>query len=254
MQLDHLAVVMPAYNEAEGLPGFLAETRTHLAPLARRLSLVVVNDRSTDGTGEMLRGLVDELPGLVPIDAEVNRGHGPTALAAYRAGLDLGPDLILHVDGDGQFHGADLARVVRAAVSTGADVVHGVRRGRDDPWFRRVLTALVGAVVALAAGRRIPDVNTPLRAYRPERLAELLGRVPDDALVPHVHFSIAEVRLGFTVRYVEVASIPRRGSNSSGTMWGVERPPKLPPKRLRKFAAAAAAELWRVSLCPGAGR
>ena len=62
MQLDHLAVVMPAYNEVEGLPGFLAETRTHLAPLARRLSLVVVNDRSTDGTGEMLRALVDELP------------------------------------------------------------------------------------------------------------------------------------------------------------------------------------------------
>ena len=110
-----------------------AEVSEHLSPLARRLSLVVVNDRSTDGTGEILRGLVDELPGLVPIDAEVNRGHGPTALAAYRAGLDLVPDLVLHVDGDGQFHGADLARVVRAAVSTGADVVHGVRRGRDDP-------------------------------------------------------------------------------------------------------------------------
>ncbi|GGI43527.1 Glycosyl transferase family 2 [Agromyces flavus] len=254
MQLDHLVVVMPAYNEAEGLPGFLAEVSEHLSPLARRLSLVVVNDRSTDGTGEILRELVDDLPGLVPIDAEVNRGHGPTALAAYRAGLDLAPDLILHVDGDGQFHGADLARVVRAAVSTGADVVHGVRRGRHDPWFRRVLTAAVGTVVALAAGRRIPDVNTPLRSYRPERLAQLLGRIPADALVPHVHFSLAEARLGFRVRYVEVASIPRRGSNQTGTMWGVERPPKLPPKRLRRFATAAAGELWQVSLRPGAGR
>ncbi|GAA2043838.1 hypothetical protein GCM10009819_33230 [Agromyces tropicus] len=245
---------MPAYNEAEGLPGFLAEIHEHLAPLAERLEIVVVNDRSTDDTSRVLHDLAADLPGLVVVDAEVNRGHGPTALAAYRAGLERSPDLVLHVDGDGQFHGADLARVVRASGSTGADVVHGVRRGREDPWFRRVLTGAVGLVVAAAVGRRVPDVNTPLRAYRPATLTALLEGVPADALVPHVHFSLAEVRRDDLVRYVEVASLPRRGSNQTGTMWGVERPPKLPPKRLRQFAVASAAELWRVSLRPGAAR
>lgn len=252
MDLDHLTVVMPAYNEAEGLPGFLDELHRDLAPLARRVDLVVVDDRSTDATADVLRDLTADLPGLTVIEADVNRGHGPTALAAYRAGLALEPELIVHVDGDGQFHGADLARAVRAAVSTSADVVHGVRRGRDDPWFRRVLTGLVGVVVGFAAGHRVPDVNTPLRVYRPARLRELLELVPDDALVPHVHFSIAEARRGFRVRYLGVASLPRRGSNPTGTMWGVERPPLLPPKRLRRFARDAAAELWRVSLRPGA--
>ncbi|BDZ53890.1 glycosyltransferase family 2 protein [Agromyces marinus] len=254
MQLEHLVVVMPAYNEAEGLPEFLSEISEHLAPLAPRLDLVVVDDRSTDATRQVLHDLAADLPGLVPVDADVNRGHGPTAIAAYRSGLGLEPDLILHVDGDGQFHGADLVRTVRAAVSTGADVVHGVRRGRQDPWFRRALTAGVGLVVAAAAGRRVPDVNTPLRVYRPEAIAELLDAIPDDALVPHVHFSIAEARRGYQVRYVEVASLPRRGSSATGTMWGVERSPKLPPKRLRRFAVASAAELWRVSLRPGARR
>lgn len=251
LDLDRLAVVMPAYNEAEGLPGFLDELHRNLAPLARRLDLVVVDDRSTDATLEVMRDLATRLPGLTVIEAEANRGHGPTALAAYRAGLALEPDLVVHVDGDGQFHGIDLARAVRAAVSTGADVVHGVRRGRDDPWFRRVLTAMVGVAVTFAAGRHVPDVNTPLRVYRPDRLADLLELVPADALIPHVHFSIAEVRRGLDVRYVEVASLPRRGANQSGTMWGVERRPKLPPKRLRRFARSAAVELWRVSLRPG---
>lgn len=252
LDLDRLAVVMPAYNEAEGLPGFLDELHRNLAPLARRLDLVVVDDRSTDATLEVLRELATRLPGLTVIEAEANRGHGPTALAAYRAGLELEPDLIVHVDGDGQFHGIDLARAVRAAVATDADVVHGVRRGREDPWFRRVLTGMVGVVVAFAAGRRVPDVNTPLRVYKPARLRELLALVPSDALVPHVHFSLAEPRLGFAVRYIEVASLPRRGSNPTGTMWGVDRPPLLPPKRLRRFAREAAVEVWRVSLRPGA--
>jgi dolichol-phosphate mannosyltransferase len=110
---------------------------------------------------------------------------------------------------------------------------------------------MVGIVVTFAAGRRVPDVNTPLRVYKPARLRELLALVPSDALVPHVHFSLAEPRLGFAVRYLEVASLPRRGSNPTGTMWGVDRPPLLPPKRLRRFARDAAVEVWRVSLRPG---
>lgn len=250
--MQHLAVVMPAYNEAEGLPGFLDEILAHVTPLADRISLIVVDDRSTDQTASVLRSLESELPQLVVLTAEANQGHGPTALAAYRAGLALGPDAIVHVDGDGQFLGTDFPRIIRALELPGVDVVHGVRRHRSEPWFRTVLTGCVGALVALAVGHRIPDVNTPLRAYRPAAIAQLLDLVPATALVPHVHFSLAERRLGFTVRYVRVRSIPRRGSATGGTMWGeMLAAPKLPPKRLREFSSRAIAEVWRVSLKPG---
>jgi dolichol-phosphate mannosyltransferase len=247
MHVQSLAVVMPAYNEAEGLPEFLAEVADALRPLADELHIVVVDDRSTDATASVLEALRPTLPGLQVIRAEHNRGHGPTALAAYRAGLALEPDIVVHVDGDGQFLGRDIARVARATAL--ADVVHGVRDGRTDPWFRRVLTAWVGSGVALLVGTRIPDVNTPLRAYRPQALRRLLAEVPQEALVPHVEFSIAETRLGVTRRYVRVRSIPRRGSTETGTMWGaVKRPPRLPSKRLLSFSAHAAAEVWRTSL------
>ena len=256
MRLNHLAVVMPAYNEADGIPGFVRELHSSLVPLAERVDIVVVDDRSTDATAEVLTELAAELPGLRVITAEQNRGHGPTALAAYRAGLELEPDLLVHVDGDGQFHGADLARLVNAALVTDADVVHGVRTGRTDPWFRRVLTASVGVLVTVAAGRRIPDVNTPLRSYRPVTLRALMAAVPEEAQVPHVHFSIAEARRGADVRYLRVESLPRRGGEAQGTMWSegdtIARPqPVLPPKRLREFVRSAAVELWQVSLKPG---
>jgi len=252
VQLQHLAVVMPAHNEAEGLPGFLAEILEHVAPLADRVSVVVVDDLSTDATAEVLTGLQRSWPGLTVVTSAVNRGHGPTALAAYRAGLALAPDAILHVDGDGQFEGKDFPAVIRALDD--ADVVHGVRRHRSDPWFRRVLTACVGLVIGLATGRRIPDVNTPLRAYRPAVIARLVELVPEDTLVPHVHFSLAESRLGYRVAFVPVRSIPRRGSGATGTMWGEQRKqPILPPPRLREFSRRAAAELWHHSLRPGRG-
>lgn len=248
MPVSHLVIVMPAYNEAEGIRGFIDEIREHVAPLAKRVTFVVADDRSTDATVEAVTGIKD-----VRVEPQpVNRGHGPTALAAYRAGLELEPDVLMHVDGDGQFVGADFARLVAAIGSTGADVVHGVRHSRTDPWYRRVLTGAVSVLVATAAGRRVPDVNTPLRAYRPVALRMLVDAVPDEALVPHVHFSLAEARGGFVVRYVAVRSIPRRGASSSGTMWGGGVKALLPPARLRRFAVEALGEAWRLSLRPGA--
>ena len=248
MSVAHLAIVMPAYNEAEGIRGFIDEIRDHVAPLADRVTFVVADDRSTDATVAALTGIDD-----VQVEPQTqNRGHGPTALAAYRAGLVLAPDLLVHVDGDGQFLGPDFARLVSAIESPGADVVHGVRHSRTDPWYRRVLTAAVGALIATVAGRRVPDVNTPLRAYRPDALRMLVDAVPADALVPHVHFSLAEARGGFTVRYVAVRSIPRRGASANGTMWGGGVKALVPPPRLRRFAVDALREAWRLSLRPGA--
>ncbi|MEV4773871.1 glycosyltransferase family 2 protein [Microbacterium sp. LTA6] len=248
MPVAHLVVVMPAYNEAEGIGGFIDEIREHLAPVAERISFVVADDQSTDGTPAALDGIDD-----VHVERQpANRGHGPTALAAYRAGMMLDPDVLVHVDGDGQFIGPDFPRLVSALVRENADVVHGVRDGRTDPWFRKALTASVGTLIAVAAGRRIPDVNTPLRAYRPQAINRLLDAVPADALVPHVHFSLAEARLGLTVRYLRVLSIPRRGESETGTMWGGTPRPSLPPQRLRRFARAALGEVWSWSLKPGA--
>jgi len=241
-------IVMPAYNEVEGIRGFIDEIRGHVAGLADRVQFVVADDRSTDATAQALEGIVD-----VQVETQAaNRGHGPTAIAAYRAGLALGPDLLVHVDGDGQFLGADFVRLIRASMSERADVVHGVRHSRTDPWYRRALTGAVGLLIAVAAGRRVPDVNTPLRAYRPEALRALLAVVPEEPLVPHVHFSLAEARSGMRVRAVRVTSIPRRGASSSGTMWGGGVRALMPPTRLRSFARDALVEAWRLSLRPGA--
>lgn len=248
MTVTHLAIVMPAYNEAEGIGGFIDEIREHVAPLAEKVSFFIADDRSTDDTAHVFDDVAD-----VDVQTQpANRGHGPTALAAYRAGLASAPDLLIHVDGDGQFLGADFARLIAAIESTDADVVHGVRDGRTDPWYRKVLTACVGLLVATACGKRVPDVNTPLRAYRPDVVQVLVDAVPEDASVPHVHFSLAEARAGFDVRYLRVASIPRRGESTSGTMWGRAASLRLPPKSLREFALKALNEVWTLSLRPSA--
>lgn len=281
---------MPAYNEADGIEGFLDELATATATLAERRSIVVVDDSSSDDTVEVVRGLAERIPGLRVVAEPVNRGHGPTALAAYREGLALDPDLLVHVDGDGQISGTDVARLVRvlaesnagadagppavpdsdAGLETGAspdaapagsipagvDVVHGARVNRREPWFRRAITATLRFALLVTLGVRVADVNTPFRAYRPDTLRALLQATPDDATVPHVHFSIFERRLGIRVANLAVHSLPRRGTSPTGTMWresSARRRIRLPPPRLRAFVRRAAAEVWRTHFV-GRGR
>lgn len=256
MNTSHLAITMPAYNEAEGLPQFLAEIAAWVTPRVGRLTLIVADDRSTDNTLDVLAKL--EASGtLGPAELQVhpqpsNRGHGPTALAAYRAALSVNPDVIIHIDGDGQFLGQDIPRIIDA-LRDDVDVVHGVRVHRTDPWFRKLITGIVRAAVTARPGRAMSDVNTPLRAYRPGTIRELVTALESasngaDVLIPHVHFSLAESRWGLKRSEVRVKNIPRRGDSSSGTMWGANRSPVLPSKRLRRFVRAALRELWELSL------
>lgn len=248
-----VAVVMPAHNEREGIVGFLAEIREHLVGVDR-LEFVVVDDRSTDGTAGAVADAVHDLGvPLTVLTNERNLGHGPSALRAYRAGLELGVDAIIHVDGDGQFLGADFPRLL--AQLDEHDAAHGVRRGRTDPWFRRVLTGMVGALTTVLAGGRVPDVNTPFRAYHRDVIARLLDDVEPGSIVPHVRLSILERRTRVDVGAIDVRSIPRRGSVETGTMWGAgAKRPKLPPKRLVAFSAQALGEVLGARFVPRKAR
>src|SRR5205823_2537929 len=121
-------VAIPAYNEADGLPGFLEEIDRALRPHVRRLHFVVVDDASSDETAASLEALRPDLGGLLDVVVnDRNLGHGPSLVAGYQRALALEPDFVLQVDGDGQFHGSDLRRVLVLLMDE-AHAVCGVRR------------------------------------------------------------------------------------------------------------------------------
>ncbi len=245
--LDRLAVVMPAFNESDGLADFLRDIDAHVAPLARSVVYVVVDDASDPPLDSVIRFVGPSLRGEVELlHHDTNRGHGPSALDAYRRGLALLPDLVVHLDGDGQILGSDAARLVQALLcSPTQHVAHAVRRCRTDPWFRRVISSAVGSVLSWGRGD-VVDANTPFRAYRPVLLRELLAHTPGDALVPHIHFTLLEDRLGQAPARVAVEHRSRRGDDSTGTTWqGLASKVHLPSWRLLRFCGRAAARWWR---------
>lgn len=220
---SRVAVAIPAYNEEEGIAEFLREIDAALSPIAGSLTLVVVDDVSTDNTRAVVEALRGELSAeLIVASTEQNGGHGPAALEAYRRALDTGAEYILGVDGDGQFLGSDLRRVL-VLLRDGGDGVCGVRRFRYDPWFRMVMTRVLRVYISMFFGVPTRDANCPLRGYRAKLLDELLQWLPDGALVPNVELAILAARRGATLIEVDVNHRVRRGSAAVGTMFSSKR-------------------------------
>jgi dolichol-phosphate mannosyltransferase len=100
-----VVVAMPVYNEASGIGEFVDEVASAMSTY--HIRFVVADDCSTDDTLQVLTDLstshqVQVFPG------KRNMGHGPTTLRALQESLTYQPDVVVAVDGDGQFTGGDM--------------------------------------------------------------------------------------------------------------------------------------------------
>lgn len=239
-----LALAIPAYNEAIAIDAFLDELIRELRPATSPLTIVVVDDASTDGTTASAQS-VDGVLGarIVCVRNPTNQGHGATVLRAYALALETGADLVLQVDGDGQFSGSDARRLVESI--SGADVAAGVRSARADAWFRRLLSRCLRVYLRVYFGTRIEDPNCPLRVYRRAVLTRLLAWLPDQPLVPNVHLSVLAAAMGCRIAEISVRHLPRRGPRAEGSTWGSHRVPLLIPSRLVRLVLRALVESSR---------
>jgi glycosyltransferase involved in cell wall biosynthesis len=234
-----IAVVMPAWNEAEGISGFIEELNVALSEWEP--VFVVVDDCSTDDTSEKVRSLTSSNISVALHTNPKNSGHGPSTITALQLGLATGAAGVVSIDGDGQFLGDDVAHIVEILMRQGVDVVEGVRTQRDDPRYRRVVSLITRLLVASKA-RAIPkDANTPLRAYKSTTLASILTVVPERASTPNLIISVICRRWSLSLTEVPVKSISRRGSNPDGSTWGKAHK-SVPSKRFLSFCAGAVGE------------
>jgi glycosyltransferase involved in cell wall biosynthesis len=163
-----ISVVVPAYNEAESLPEFLAELRAALDATGKTSEIVLVDDGSDDGTPELLARERARDRRLRPVRLMARAGQS----AALAAGLARARGaVIVTLDADLQNDPADLPRVLAALKD--ADVVSGIRANRRDTWMRRVSSRVANATRRAVIGDRITDIGCSFKAYRRESLRDL---------------------------------------------------------------------------------
>lgn len=158
-----LVIQIPCYEEARQLPATLAALPRHVAGIDE-VMWMVVDDGSDDGTSRVAAaGGADSVVRL-----KQHRGLAATFQAGMDAALRAGADIIVTVDGDGQFDGRDIPRLIRPLLDGDADVAIGdrdVRQVAYFSWSKRRLQRLGSAVVRRASGTQVCDTTSGFRAY-----------------------------------------------------------------------------------------
>lgn len=205
-----LTIVMPAFREAEIIEQSVRDWHEEVTSKIEGAKIIVVDDCSPDGTGEILVRLTEEIPELQPSLQDVNRGHGPSV----RIGLDLAQsEWVFQTDSDRQFVPSEFWNLWEARDDQ--DFVLGRRSTREDGWFRVLITNGVKVANLLIWGVWISDANCPFKLMRREPMQQVLRKIPPGAFIPMIHFSVLAHKMGFRIRNVTVTHLPRTGGTQS---------------------------------------
>jgi glycosyltransferase involved in cell wall biosynthesis len=201
---------MPAHNESENLRWLLPHINEVLPRFAERFDVIIVDDGSTDGTGDVARSVAKEVGmDLKVVRHEHKSGYG----AAVGDGLRVADlDFTAFTDADGQLEVTDLALLV--PLLKDADLVVGWRLTREDPAFRSVISGVFNQLVLWTFRIPVKDVNCALKIIRTDMLRRFDLRSRSALINAEIYWKVG-LQGG---RYVQVGvpHHPRRMGRRSG--------------------------------------
>lgn len=204
--MEFISIVIPAYNEAEGLGNVLKEIKKALVASSWEHEIIVVDDGSTDDTYEILKGISN----IKLLKHDTNRGYG----AALKTGIENAEhDLILIMDGDGSYPPDEIPSLLEHA-PTHAMVV-GARTGKNVkiPLLRRPAKYLLSLLANYLSGMKIPDINSGLRVFRKEIAKKFMDILPQGFSFTTT-LTLACISNNYSVKYVPINYYSRKGKST----------------------------------------
>lgn len=209
-------VVIPTYNEAEGIETLLAQAlEAHPT-----LQILVVDDGSPDGTGDLVSKLAEDNERIRLMSRGAKLGLGKAYLAGFAEGLGGDFDCLIEMDADLSHDPADLPRLIEAAQS--ADVVIGsryVEGGDVTGWTRgrHWLSWSANRYAQAMLGFPVRDSTAGFRCYRRHVLEAMdLGSIASEGYAFQVEMTHRAWRAGFTI--VEIPIVFRERSAGRSKM------------------------------------
>jgi dolichol-phosphate mannosyltransferase len=235
-------LVLPTYNEAENLEPLVEAARAKLPPSAQ---VLVVDDSSPDGTGEIADRLAEQHENVQVLHRTRKEGIGPAYVAGFRHALERGAGFVMEMDSDFSHDPAYLPRLLDAAKR--ADVVLGSRYvdgGGVSDWgpLRQAISRGGSAYARLVLGVPVRDLTGGFKCFR----REVLEAIDFDEIATHgyafqVEMTYRAIRSGFEVVEVPIVFRDRRvGTSKMDLSIAAEAIWRLPLLRFGRGAVESA--------------
>jgi dolichol-phosphate mannosyltransferase len=213
VQVPKAVVCLPTYNELENLEPMLRALGD------KAVRVLVIDDSSPDGTGELADRLAQELDYVSVLHRETKEGLGPAYLAGFRRALSDGAELVLEMDCDFSHDPNDVPRLL-AAVEGGADLALGSRYvpgGGVRNWglVRRVISAGGSLYARVLLGVKVRDLTGGFKCYRRRALEAIdLDAIETKGYAFQIETTYRVLRAGFEVVEVPITFADREVGGS----------------------------------------
>jgi len=232
-------LIIPTFNEADNVSGIVRAAGTELARLAPGdHRILIVDDNSPDGTGEIADGLAEELDAVEVLHRPGKNGLGRAYLAGFERALAGGAELVIEMDADFSHDPRYLGDLLAAAED--ADLVLGSRyvaggAVRDWGLLRRLISRGGGVYARMILGVDVHDLTGGFKCIRRQVLEAIdLPTVRAEGYVFQIEVTYRAVLAGFRVREVPIVFSDRaRGSSKMSWRIAVEAMLLVPLLRRR---------------------
>lgn len=211
---EKITVVVPTYNERDNLPQLVDQL---MALPLDTLHVLVVDDNSPDGTGEVAEKLASESSGRVAVlHRTVKDGLGRAYVAGMTRALDDGATIVVQMDADLSHPASVIPRMVEMLRTTPAGVVLGSRyvaggkTAADWPWHRKALSAWANFYVNAILRLHVKDATAGFKAWKASTLEAIdLPTVQSNGYSFQVEMNYRVVRAGLGIAEVPITFLER---------------------------------------------
>lgn len=211
-----ITVVLPTYNEAENLPNLVSA----LFSLPLDLSLLVVDDNSPDGSGQVAEKLAEEHPGGIMVLHRAGKlGLRSAYLEGFAKAFETGAEAVVQMDADFSHDPAVLTEMARRIevcdVVIGSRYVKGGSLARRWPLWRKALSAFGNTYARTILNFPLHDVTTGYRMWRRRALEGIpLDRIRSSGYVFLVEMAYVAYLMGYRITEVPIHFSDRRWGKS----------------------------------------
>lgn len=201
-----VSIIVPAYNEAEAIGDVLKNLKDVMNTAGREYEIVVVDDGSTDGTGDITKGI----RGIKVIQHTENKGYG----AALKTGIrNANAEQILIIDADGSYGPDEIPKLLE--YTNEYDMVVGARTGDqvEIPLLRRPAKFFLSLLANYLIGTKIPDLNSGLRIFKKDIALRFLNILPLGFSFTST-LTLACLSNDYSVKYVPINYYKRKGKST----------------------------------------
>ncbi len=208
-KLDSLSVFFPFYNEEENIEAQTKQALKIIPQFARKFEIILVDDGSTDKTGQIGQKLAASHSNVVLVSHQKNRGYGGALKTGFKSSQY---DWIFFSDGDRQFDLEEMGKLL--PFTKQADLVIGYRKKRADTFIRLLNAKLFNWLIKLLFGLKVVDVDCAFKLIKKE-VVDSLELKSDGALISS-ELLIKAQKAGFKIAQTPVSHYPRKTGQPTG--------------------------------------